>query len=112
MRKKIISVFVVITIICGICTYAAMLPELDVIRNINIMEIVKFLNLPERTVFYINRIFSNDKGNLPVSGEKNTSGQEKALRFLIFSVMSAILLPATSFLVRPGSGKRQPGIRL
>ena len=65
------------------------------------MEIVRFLNLPERTVFYINKMFSNETGKSPVDRKSNGSKHEKVLRFLILSIMTAILMPVTFSIVKP-----------
>ena len=98
--KKYVSIILILIIGFFLVTSSVMLPKLDIAKNINIMSILKVLNLPQRTIIYINSLFSGEKSDMPAVPKKEAGG-DHLFRHLIISLMGALVLPVTFRLTEP-----------
>jgi hypothetical protein len=102
VMKKYVSIILILIISFFLVTGASMLPKLDIAKGINIMSILKVLNLPQRTLIYINKLFTGEKNARPLLPLKEKSSDD-LFRLLIISLMGAIVVPVTFRLTRPGA---------
>jgi hypothetical protein len=101
--KKLISICVSIFLVFFIFTSCTFLPKLELTRKVNVMDIIRIFAFPARTLVYLNKIFTNERKEIPVSsGSENSEKNNKIFKILLISMMSAILIPASIRLVKPG----------
>jgi hypothetical protein len=102
MIRRITSLLLAVFLVTFIFTSFTFTPDIELIKKINAMEIIKVFTLPTRTLFYLNRIFTNEGKEIPLSSAPQRKAKEKRIfQFLILSLMSAMLIPASVKLIKP-----------
>lgn len=121
MVKKVLSICIVVLFVLFLFTNTSILPKLELIKKINAMEIFKMFVFPARTLFYLNKIFTGERKEIPLtSSRKGSEDKNNTFKILILSIMTAILIPVSIKLIRPdlmpypmlvtlcGRGRRSP----
>jgi len=91
--KRLVSLFVVLVFAAVLFTGTALLPELEIAKKINVMAIVNVFRLPERTILYLNKIFSNNTKEIPASSSQD-SRKDFLFKLLLTTIMTAMIIPA------------------